>query len=69
MYSSCFNISIHKALAGLDERMMELWFPNLFISIHKALAGLDEAKDGDCAGQRISIHKALAGLDRTKPVA
>ena len=56
-------ISIHKALAGLDdidvhERIV------LYISIHKALAGLDVAVR-DCGSEfRISIHKALAGLDK-----
>ena len=58
------RISIHKALAGLDELVipLEYWAG---ISIHKALAGLDEVVIPLEYWAGISIHKALAGLDDT----
>ena len=56
------DISIHKALAGLDDLKPHLveYIP---ISIHKALAGLDRLTCISMTWNRISIHKALAGLD------
>ena len=57
------EISIHKALAGLD--LSNHFIPSGIgvISIHKALAGLDTLYAQKGAKSRISIHKALAGLD------
>ena len=40
------QISIHKALAGLDPEKPAQIYSFSKISIHKALAGLDTAKDG-----------------------
>ena len=59
-----FDISIHKALAGLDLSQDKLEKSEAAISIHKALAGLDTPDDviHSCI-YAISIHKALAGLD------
>ena len=56
------QISIHKALAGLDPvAILILHIVN--ISIHKALAGLDRLSQQVGRLFMISIHKALAGLD------
>ena len=58
------NISIHKALAGLDIVTAHLCRKTVFISIHKALAGLDGITYiPDSENTLISSHKALAGLD------
>ena len=56
-------ISIHKALAGLDRRMLAALEEHMDISIHKALAGLDTSYTQAGKEAVISIHKALAGLD------
>ena len=57
------TISIHKALAGLDE-YGQSGGRNGNISIHKALAGLDALPAMlHFLSFFISIHKALAGLD------
>ena len=62
-------ISIHKALAGLDRRMLAALEEHMDISIHKALAGLDTTIVGQGAIlTAISIHKALAGLDYVRNV-
>ena len=59
-------ISIHKALAGLDDAKTGTGLGRR-ISIHKALAGLD-LQSSICLLQTfISIHKALAGLDFYPP--
>ena len=57
-------ISIHKALAGLDDKQRLEIIGSFRISIHKALAGLDWMREEvRPVKQTISIHKALAGLD------
>ncbi|ENZ13472.1 hypothetical protein HMPREF1090_02810 [[Clostridium] clostridioforme 90A8] len=59
----CFmEISIHKALAGLDV-YNGTSTTVINISIHKALAGLDFNHSNTLFKSYISIHKALAGLD------
>ena len=60
-------ISIHKALAGLDRRMLAALEEHMDISIHKALAGLDTSYTQAVKEAVISIHKALAGLDVIDP--
>ena len=58
------QISIHKALAGLDQETAGTALTTANISIHKALAGLDIQRTVDVnINAQISIHKALAGLD------
>ena len=57
------NISIHKALASLDEDEYDGGYYILHISIHKALASLDSDMPSFRCGCQISIHKALASLD------
>ena len=61
-------ISIHKALAGLDRRMLAALEEHMDISIHKALAGLDYVRNVFGNSNGISIHKALAGLDQLSGV-
>ena len=56
-------ISIHKALASLDEDEYDGGYYILHISIHKALASLDSDMPSFRCGCQISIHKALASLD------
>ena len=64
--SISWQISIHKALAGLDyDRNDGILHPD--ISIHKALAGLDATYMPTLCLPAISIHKALAGLDAPVP--
>ena len=60
------EISIHKALAGLDGRGINTAPSDSPISIHKALAGLDKSPYDAVGFHLISIHKALAGLDRCR---
>ena len=55
-------ISIHKALASLDEDIPPAG-RGREISIHKALASLDPDKIMYNTSTEISIHKALASLD------
>ena len=56
-------ISIHKALASLDEKTRPVRW-NRVISIHKALASLDNHFSLINHCKYISIHKALASLDQ-----
>ena len=62
MLNALPKISIHKALASLDQTIPPF---HLFynISIHKALASLDEFDMTALQASIISIHKALASLD------
>ena len=57
------NISIHKALAGLDERQFsDGWLAEQFQSTRPSRASTDGHLGGNIR-RKISIHKALAGLD------
>ena len=58
----CIIISIHEALASLDE-LDKLEQNLLRISIHEALASLDLRQCTGASNGRISIHEALASLD------
>ena len=60
------QISIHKALAGLDSVGDYVIRGVNGISIHKALAGLDQKNKLNGPNKSISIHKALAGLDEIR---
>ena len=60
------DISIHKALAGLDSVGDYVIRGVNGISIHKALAGLDQKNKLNGPNKSISIHKALAGLDEIR---
>ena len=60
--SEVIEISIHKALASLDEDSGNS-SSGEGISIHKALASLDTHICTDGLVSSISIHKALASLD------
>ena len=57
------QISIHKALASLDNQIDDTGTVPISISIHKALASLDRLNPVFKAKMYISIHKALASLD------